>query len=151
MMTTEVRFYHLERQGIEQVLPGLISKALENGHRIIVKTANDNDLQRLNEHLWTHNPNSFIPHGAKKDGNADRQPVWLTTEDENPNNADVLILAQGAESASHGNFKLCCDMIDGRDPQAVTDARVRWKQYKDQGFAVTYWQQGEKGWEKKSG
>lgn len=147
---TEIRFYHLDRQPLEQALPAILSKALEQGRRVVIKAANENEIERLGEHLWTHNPDSFLPHGSKKDGFADRQPVWLTTEDENPNGADVLILVQGAHSEIHGNFKLCCEMLDGRDNDAVTGARSRWKTYKDAGFEVTYWQQGTKGWEKKS-
>ena len=149
-MTTEVRFYHLERSGIEQVLPGLISKALENGHRIVVKTTDDREAERLNDHLWTYDPNSFLPHGTKKEGFADKQPVWLTSNDDNPNNADVLILTPSTESNEQSKYKLCCEMLDGRDESAVDAARTRWKKYKDEGFAVTYWQQGPKGWEKKS-
>ncbi len=145
--TTEVRFYHLERQSLDQVLPGLIAKALEQGRRIVVKTASDSETERLNEHLWTYNPGSFIPHGAKKDGRAEKQPVWLTAEDENPAGADVLILCHGADSATRGNFKLCCEMLDGRDEAAISAARERWKAYKAEGFAVTYWRQGAKGWE----
>lgn len=148
-MTTEVRFYHLERTGIESVLPGLLAKALENGHRVVIKTADDREAQRLNEFLWTYDPGSFLPHGMKKDGHADRQPVYLTANDDNPNNADMLILTHGAQSTQQASFKLCCEMLDGRDETAVTAARARWKQYKDAGYAVTYWQQGARGWEKK--
>ena len=148
---TEIRFYHLERSNVEQVLPGLIVKALENGHRILIKTTDEKEAQRLNEHLWTYDPNSFIPHGLKKDGHADKQPVLLTTEDKNLNGADVLILTQGAQSDQHADFKLCCEMLDGRDEEAVNAARERWKKYKAEGFTITYWQQGAKGWEKKSG
>ena len=149
-MTTEVRFYHLERSGLDQALPGLITKALETGRRVLVKMADERAVERMNEHLWVYNPNSFIPHGAKKDGNAERQHVYLTANDDNPNNADVLILTGGAQAADIKNFKLCCEMLDGRDEAAVSDARARWKTYKDAGYAVAYWQQGEKGWEKKA-
>lgn len=148
---TEIRFYHLERQNIDQALPGLLNKALEQGRRVVVKAANDSEIARLNDHLWTYDPDSFLPHGTKREGFAKDQPVWLTTQDENPNGADVLILTQGTETANHAAFTLCCEMLDGRDETAVAAARTRWKTYKDQGFAITYWQQGEKGWEKKSG
>ena len=149
-MTTEIRFYHLERQTLDEVLPSLLSKALESGKRIVVKAANDKEVERLNDHLWVYNPNSFIPHGSQKNGEAERQPVWLTSIDENPNSADVLILCQGTNSAIMKNFALCCEMLDGRDADAASSARARWKQYKDDGFTVTYWQQGAKGWEKKA-
>jgi DNA polymerase III subunit chi len=147
---TEIRFYHLERQGLEQVLPSILAKALERGSRVIVKTADEKEAERLNEFLWTYNPDSFLPHGTKKDGFTDQQPVILTSADENPNGADVLILTQGTQSAMQGDFKLCCEMLDGRNENEVAGARARWKTYKDAGFEVTYWQQGDKGWEKKA-
>lgn len=148
---TEIRFYHLERQSADQALPGLVSKALETGRRVVIRVANDREVERINEHLWTYSPDSFLPHGSKKDGFADRQPVWITAQDENPNKADVLILTQDADCAMHAQFALCCEILDGKDESAVSEARARWKKYKDEGFTITYWQQGAKGWEKKSG
>lgn len=149
VIVADVRFYHMERQSLDQVLPQLIVKALQNGRRIVVKTGQSAEVERLNEHLWTFDPDSFIPHGSAKDGNESGQPVWITEKDENPNMADVLILTHGAADYSDGGFSMICDMLDGRDPEAVAAARGRWKLYKEQGHQVTYWQQGEKGWEKK--
>lgn len=145
----DVRFYHMERQNLDQVLPVLIVKALQNGHRIVVKTGQPAQVEAINEHLWTFDPESFIPHGSAKDGNEADQPVWITEKDENPNAADVLILTHGAEAPLPVEFSLICDMLDGRDPQAVAAARTRWTSYKEQNHSVTYWQQGEKSWEKK--
>lgn len=147
---TDIRFYHLERQSLEQVLPSLLSKALSAGHRIVVKAANDKAVEELNTHLWTYNPNSFLPHGSQKDGFAEDQPIWLTAEDENPNGASVLILTHGAQSPDVGNFKMCCEMLDGRNEDAVKAARGRWKTYGKAEHDVTYWQQTDKGWEKKA-
>lgn len=147
---TDVRFYHMEKRGLEDILPSLVMKALEGGHRILIKTADEREAERLNEHLWTFRPDIFLPHGTKKDGHESRQPVFLTGGNDNPNNADVLILTQGATSDNVGGFKLCCELLDGRDPEQISAARERWKQYKDSGFALTYWQQGERSWEKKN-
>jgi DNA polymerase-3 subunit chi len=147
---TEIRFYHMERQGIEQVLPSLLMKALENGHRILVKAPDEPEAERLNEILWTFRPDIFLPHGTKKDGHSDRQPIFLTSTNDNPNNADVLILTGGTESDSIADFKLCCELLDGRDGEQIEQARARWKKYKDEGHTLTYWQQGEKSWEKKN-
>jgi len=124
---SEIRFYHLERTALGQTLPALLSKALQNNHRIIVKTASEQDTERLNTHLWTYDPNSFLPHGSAKDTSTTDQPVFITAQDENPNNADTLILTQGTESPNLDGFNLVCDMIDGRAKNAVTAARTRWK------------------------
>ncbi|MCK5384687.1 MAG: DNA polymerase III subunit chi [Alphaproteobacteria bacterium] len=145
---TEVRFYHLQARTQDQVLPALLSKAYEQGKRIVVRMRDEKDVEALNAHLWTFNPNSFLPHGSVKTSKSDTesmQPIWLTYKDENPNNADVLIITHGASSEMHGDFPLCCEMFDGHDEQAVADARERWKAYKEQGFEVTYWQQNERG------
>ena len=148
---TEIRFYHLEHQSLDQVLPALLTKALEQGKRVVIKAINEKEVERLNDHLWTYHPDSFMPHGSKKDGYETDQPVWLTTSDENPNGASVLILTQGTESNMHSAYSLCCEMLDGHDTETVTQARTRWQTYKDSGHTVTYWQQGDKGWEKKTG
>lgn len=146
---TEIRFYHLERQNLDQTLPALLSKAMQNGHRIVVKTRDEKEAERLAEHLWTFHSGSFLPHGTAKDGHPSDQPVWLTPEDENPNQADVLVLTQGTDSENRDQYTLCCEMLDGQDSESVAAARERWKTFKEKGFEVTYWQQGQKGWEKK--
>ena len=147
---TDIRFYHMERQPLEEVLPALLQKALENGHRVLVKTQTEQEAERLAEHLWTFRPDAFLPHGTKKDGRESAQPVFLTAGNDNPNGADVLIVTGGTESGDIAPYKLYCEVFDGRDEKQLTTARARWKSYKDSGHALTYWQQGEKSWEKKS-
>lgn len=147
---SEIRFYHLQSQPLEQALPALLSKAYENGHTIIVKAPADK-IEALNEALWTFRADSFLPHGSAKDGHAEHQPIWITDQDENPNGADVLILTHNLESPHIGDFKLCCEVFDGRIDEDVQAARTRWSAYKDQGLALTYWQQtAQGGWDKKA-
>ena len=148
---TEVRFYHLQRKTLEQALPQLLEKTLERGWRAVVMAGSEARVEALNGLLWTYTREGFLPHGTKKDGYAERQPVWLTDSDENPNNANVLFLVDGAESSRIGEFDLCCEVFDGRDDLAVAGARDHWKIRKDSGFDLTYWQQTEGGgWEKKA-
>lgn len=148
---TEIRFYHLTTRSLESALPEILQKALSGRHRIVVQTASEAEAERLNLHLWSHHSDSFIPHGSKKDGRADQQPIWLSAENKNPNGANVLVVTSGAFQESPNDFTLICDLFDGRDETAVTAARARWKQYKDQSdYTLTYWQQTEKGWEQKA-
>ncbi len=148
---SEIRFYHLQNQTQEQALPYLVAKAFEKGFRVVVKLRNAKEVNDMDTNLWTYDAKSFLPHGSAKSGNADMQPIWITHEDENPNNADVLIIGQGAKSSSHKDYKLCCEVFSGFDEEAVIEARKRWKEYKEQGFDLTYWQQnGHGGWNKKA-
>jgi DNA polymerase III subunit chi len=148
---TEIRFYHLRTRTLEQALPEILTKAMGQGRRVVVKTPDMAAAERLNDHLWTWKPDSFLPHGVKGDDFPEDHPVWLTDADENPNKADVLILTGGAQADSTASYGLCCEMLDGGNEDAVAAARRRWKKYSEQGFAVTYWQQNDKGgWEQKA-
>ena len=148
---TEVRFYHLKHKSADRALPEILEKALERGYRVVVKHGDEKALKSLNDSLWTYRPESFIPHGSAKEGFAEDQPIWLTMEDENPNEATVLITLGGATPANEENYNLYCDILEDHNPEAIGRSRERWKTYKDKGYEVTYWQQDERGqWLKKA-
>lgn len=146
---TEVSFYHLEKSSLESALPRLLEKALAAGFRSVVRVGSPERVEALNAHLWTFEQGSFLPHGSAKDGNAPAQPVWLTAGDDNPAGAQVLILADGAESADIGAFERCLEVFDGRDETALARARAHWQTYKAAGHRLTYLRQNAAGaWEK---
>ena len=148
---TDVRFYHLQRKPLEQALPEILEKALARNFRAVVVLGTAERLATLNAALWTYRPESFLPHGAARDGSAALQPVYLTNLDENPNGADLLVLADGGASARVGDYKLCCEVFDGGDAVAVEGARGRWASYKAQGHTLTYFQQDDDGrWQQKA-
>jgi DNA polymerase-3 subunit chi len=147
---TEIGFYHLTRTPLDRALPKILEKALEAGKRAVVIAGSDERVAVLNAALWTYDQDSFLPHGTAREGEAARQPVWLTAEDENPNGAQIVVLTDGATVAEMAAFERCLDMFDGNDPAAVAAARDRWRAAKAAGHALTYWQQTDRGgWAKK--
>lgn len=148
---TEVLFYHLEPFPLERVLPSLLEKTLERGWRAVVQAGSDERVEALDNHLWTYREESFLPHGSSRDGTPAEQPIFLTSGDENPNDAQVRFLVDGASCASFAGYTRMVVMFDGRDEEARARARGQWKSAKDQGCTVTYWQQSQDGrWEKKA-
>ena len=146
----EIAFYHLTKWPLEKALPRLLEKTLEAGKRAVVMAGSQERVEALNTHLWTYHRDSWLPHGSARDGHPEDQPVWLTTGDENPNGAAYLVLTDGATSSRIGDFERCLELFDGNDPAAVEAARRRWKAYGEEGHALTYWQQTDRGgWEKK--
>lgn len=147
---TEVSFYHLERQSLDQVLPKLLERVLGAGLRAVVLAGSEERVSRLNSLLWTYGESSFLPHGAKSDGNIAEHPIYLTTEEENPNGATILAVIDGLEPAYVDSFDRCLEIFNGNDEAEVAAARERWKKYKAAGHEVVYWQQSPQGkWEKK--
>ena len=148
---TDVLFYHLERQPLERVLPSLVERSLSRGWRAVVQAGSDERVDALDTLLWTYAEESFLPHGTRKDGNTAEQPVFLTTEDDNPNGATVRFLVDGAELANHTGYERIVYLFDGNDEDAIARARAQWKAAKGAGCAVTYWQQSPEGrWENKA-
>ena len=151
VQTPEVLFYHLERQPLERVLPGLLEKSLERGWRAVVQASSPERVQMLNSLLWTYREESFLPHGSAKDGPAHRQPIYLTEGEDNPNGADIRFLVDGADLADLSGYVRVVYLFDGHDERAVQQAREQWSAAKASGCSVTYWQQGPRGgWEKKA-
>jgi len=146
---SEISFYHLQKSPLEMVLPRLLEKTLESDKRAVVMMGSAERVEFLNNVLWTYKKDSWLPHGNAKDGHAELQPIWLTVEDENPNQAAFLFLADGAQSNKMNDYERCFELLDGNDPDAVSAARERWKVYQDAGHGVTYWSQNDQGgWEK---
>jgi len=146
---TEIWFYHLERSSLDQVLPGLLEKTLERGWRALVRVADVDRLREIDAHLWTFRDESFLAHGRADSPDPDRQPILLSETDENRNGAQALFIVDGSELGATENYERCFIIFDGRDDQAVTGARERWKLLKGQGANLAYWKQSPEGrWEK---
>ena len=146
---TEVSFYHLYRR-LEDSLPKLLERVVASSQRAVVLAETDERIEALNSQLWTYNPDSFLPHGTARDGFTVDQPVFLTTAEENPNGATILVVVDERVPDFVGGFERCLDMFTDSEPSKQA-ARDRWRHYKGDGHQVLYWQQDENGrWEKKA-
>ncbi len=150
---TEVRFYHLQRARLESVLPVILERCHQRGERVLVLAGSPERVEALAALLWTYRPDSFLPHGTARDGEAGLQPIFLAAADAaeagppgaNPNGASVLILSDGAQHPAVGDFRLACELFDGHDEAAVAAAREQWRRYRAAGHTVVYFQQDDGG------
>ena len=147
----DIAFYHLVRMPLEQALPKLLGRVLATGGRALVLAGSEERAAALDTALWVCQDPDWLPHGTMASGHPTMQPIWLTTEDEPaPNGARFLVLVDGAESAHLADYDRVLDLFDGQDPEAVAAARRRWAAAKAAGHGLSYWQQGDRGWEKKA-
>ena len=152
----ETLFYHLERRTLEDVLPGLLERTRERAWRAVLRVGSAERMAALDAHLWTYAEHTFLAHGTAEEGHPARQPIYLTTEEENPNRAEVLFLVGGAApsdwaAGSLNDFARIVLLFDGRDPEALSAARAAWRNAKEAGHDVTYWKESASGkWEKQA-
>jgi DNA polymerase III subunit chi len=150
---TEMLFYHLKGQTLEQVLPALLQKSLERGWRVVVQASSEERVDALDAHLWTWRDDAFLPHGTSRDAEAAEQPIVLTASADNPNGATVRFLVDGAMiAADAAGYERLVLLFDGEDPEAVEMARIRWSEAKAAGADATYWRADESGrWQRQPG
>lgn len=142
-----VDFYHLQKAPLEQVLPKLCEKAYATGKRIKILLGNEERVEFINALLWTYAEDSFLPHGSKKDGFVESQPIFISASEDNENNAQLLILADGATPSLEilSQYERILNIFDGNDENALNNARNYWKQIKTLDGELHYWQQNERG------
>jgi DNA polymerase-3 subunit chi len=144
----EIGFYHLTRTALPEALASLLGRTLQAGQRALVLCPDAARLKVLDTALWACPEPVWLPHGSAVDGDADLQPIWLSTEPEPANGARFLFLVDGADTDRSGAFDRVFDLFDGNDQEKVAAARDRWRAAKQGGHALTYWKQGTRGWEK---
>ena len=147
----EIRFYHLTKSSPKQALPQLLEKTRERGKRALVKLPDEEAVRSWNEHLWSYKAGSFLPHGTHSDSDPQSQPIFLTQGEENPGQGEYLFLIDGALSNNLQAFELVALVFDAKVEAAVLQARQQWKELRETGLTLTYWQQDEAGgWHKKA-
>ena len=147
----DVGFYHCTRAAPLTVLPKLAMKALEAGHRVLVNAPDPAQAEAVDEHLWTFDPGSFLPHcraGGEYDAD---QPLLIADSFDAANGADLAIAMGARLPGSDAQFSRVLYLFDGGDEEAVATARRHWKALSARdNVLATYWAQEERGWQKRA-
>ena len=92
---TEIFFYKLKNLSIELFLISLIEKSISKEWNSIVLLDNIERMEEINDLLWSFDDTSFIPHGSQSDLNPEKQKVYLTCNEENPNDSKIIFSVDG--------------------------------------------------------
>lgn len=148
---SDIRFYHLQRQPLEAALPKLMEKVIGAGLKAVIKAPDQALVDTLDKVLWDYDPASFLPHDKAGCDHPEDQTLYLTTGDENPNAAGVLVLVDAASSDAFNDYDRCLYMFDGSNAETLAAARADWKRLTGGDHTLSYWQQREEGgWEQKA-
>lgn len=142
----QVDFYHLTRQPLNRVLPQIAEKVLATGNRLLIVVEDADERARLDRHLWTYAPDSFLPHAQLGAGDEGAQPILLAPDLNAANGARNVALADGVWRPDALDFDRAFHFFD---EARIRDARAAWKLLKDRdGVEPRYWKQNEAGrWE----
>ena len=146
----QVTFYELISTSLEKTLPKILEKVYEGGFKAVVRVESAERLKSIDSAMWTYTTMGFLPHGSNTDAAQfhSHQPIWLTTNDDNPIGATVLMVTT-QEYATETSYERILDVYDANDPLCVQRAKERMDAYQKAGNEIVLWKQSLKGtWEK---
>ncbi|MDR0677111.1 MAG: DNA polymerase III subunit chi [Holosporaceae bacterium] len=140
----ELNFYHVAEGNLISSVIRLLEKVYVSEQRCIFFSPLEERVKVVDKMLWTFSTNAFIPHGDKSLGFREKQPIYFANEIENPNNAEVLVIADSLDYKLWNNFERVFLIFEEKtDNTWSTYSRLKNSQEN-----VNYWKQLVKGWEK---
>ena len=143
-------FYHLMRAGLDDTVAMIVTRAVGQGWRVMLRSTDAAMLQHLDDRLWLGAEDSFLPHGLQGGAQDGDQPVLLG-QGAIGNGAQGLMLLAGAEVAREevAGLERVWLLFDGADEAAVQAARGQWTLLTGWGLAAQYWSDEDGAWVKK--
>ena len=135
-----VDFYVLSEE--DEVAPlrfacRLAEKAVEQGHRVHLRTASPAQTQRLDDLLWTYNDRSFLPHEVTSDSPVSHARVMVViSESQAPSShRQLLINLTDTVPENLADYERIAEIV-AADPEKKRLSRERYKSYRERGCSL---------------
>ena len=138
-----VRFYQLAATPLETALMGIVGKAWARGVFVNLLAKDGAQAQHLDDLFWIHQ--HFLPHGLWNGPDPELQPLLISLEPDQRNQATLLILATPRLLPDPMAFDMILDFLPGYDPTALAAGRDRYRHYRTLGCRMEYWLQNPQG------
>ena len=131
----KVEFIKLSKPEKARFLCELSEEGLAAGRRVLVIVQDDNQGVTLDRFMWSWQKGAFIPH-AYDNGAVEciDEPVVITTKEENPNGAELLIMGKPCSLEFIRRFRQVFDFAEIFDDQLADASRTRFAKYREAGF-----------------
>jgi DNA polymerase III subunit chi len=149
-MPAVAMFYHLKSAGLDDTVTMILSRAMGQGWRVMVRSPDKDLLDHLDAKLWLGPEDGFLPHGLQGGPHDADQPVLLGSGSIT-NGAKGLFLLGGADvdATELPGLDRVWVLFDGQDETAVQRARSQWTRLTGWGLAAQYWSDETGSWVKK--
>ncbi len=139
-----INFYHLTALPLSQALIQLLEKTRQADKKAVVRLPSKERIESISNWLWVSKSDSWLPHGFAPT-QPDYQPIWLTTEQDNPIDAEFLFVAESASMEEIQHYERVFYLFDSHVPQELESARALWKSLKQQEQNLAYFKQDPQG------
>jgi len=115
----------------------LAEKAVEQGHRVHLRTASPPQTQRIDDLLWTFSDRSFLPHELTTGGSASHERIMVLVGESvaPPSHRQLLINLTDALPEDFGDYQRVAEIV-AADPERKRLGRERYKGYRERGCTL---------------
>ena len=151
-----VKFYHLTGRSLSEAARPILTQALAQGWRVMLRGPERALLERLDEQLWLEPKESFLPHGLEGGAHDADQPVLLGVGAAGSGapvtgaRAVMLLAGCAVDPAEAQGMERVWLLFEEADQQQMQAARVEWKAVVAAGLVAEYWSDASGRWEMKT-
>jgi DNA polymerase-3 subunit chi len=135
---TRIDFYLIKstsQSSAELLTCRVDEKAYVLGQRVYIHSARDEQIEHLDDLLWTFSAGSFVPHERSRGAEDDGTPVLLGTQPAPEWHTDVLINLSEEVPSFFSRFERVAEIVSADDTSRA-HARERYRFYRDRGYAL---------------
>lgn len=132
---TRITFYFNADDRLGLACRLVVEKAWQQKLHTLVFTEDAHTTAQLDEHLWTANPLSFIPHCRCDAPAATATPIHIGASPDQLARHDLLINLTHQPPACLGRFERLIEIVT-RDDADRAGARERYRFYQSRGYAI---------------
>lgn len=139
----EINFYHFTSVPLLKAVPSLLKKIYDTKKNILVLCRSEEELEEFDKYLWSFSTKTFLPHGTAKDGQAEEQPIFLSTQIVKNNSPRVLLSFVDMKEEDMQNFESVVFVFFGNKNEGFVDSMYKkYSQIKgSRKMQVKFWSQ----------
>jgi len=139
----QINFYQTNDILHKSIAPILL-KILEEGKRALILSKNQDLLTQIDDGLWSFSKTKFVPHGTKNDKiTSQNQPIFLSSIEENSNNASYLIFLDKPEDKFITSFDKNFYFFNDDNKK---EAQNLWLHYKKLNYKLNFFKKESDKW-----
>ena len=133
MGNVKVEFINLRQAGapLHRAVALLAGHHFAAGQRVLILASDELMTEELDRALWTFDQGSFLPHAPAGGPDEKNEPVLISTSLENPNRAQVLILAHAPAETPLEGFAHVIQFVPPTDGPELAASRERYRLLKE--------------------
>jgi len=137
-MPCRVDFYVTSSTGSDDRLAlacRVVEKAYKSGQAVYLYCENPEQMNQMDEKLWTFSQSSFVPHALLCDRD-DLTPVTLGCDNPSADLGNIVVSLAAVPVHTFDQFSRVAEIVGAEEPERQA-ARERFKFYRDSGIEPT--------------